>query len=79
MLTYENFISGLWAAVNKCPTNWRQGQKVFNVIDEVYGIARDVQFKDGVDCFYDDKKIDEFIEKAWNRIKTTEYWDSRKP
>ena len=41
---------------------------MFNVIDEKLDVARKVQFEDGVDCFYDDKQIDLFIDKAWTRI-----------
>ena len=44
------------------PKNWREGQAVFNYIDQVYGVARDAQFSYNVDCFYDDSKIDVFIE-----------------
>ena len=49
------------------PPNWREGQFVFNRVDELYGVARAIQFIDKVDCFYDDSKIDEFIErtKVW--------------
>lgn len=43
------------------PKNWRKGQFVFNYIDKTYGVARIVQFNDGVDCFYNDDKIDEFL------------------
>lgn len=53
---------------NEKPQFWRDGQFVFNYIDSVYGVARDVQFKDGIDCFYRDDKIDAFIEAAANRI-----------
>lgn len=51
------------------PPQWRKGQFVFNYIDEIYGIARDIQFKDNVDCFYNDDKIDEFLECAIKRLK----------
>ena len=51
------------------PSNWRDGQFVFNYINAEYGVARDVQFIDGVDCFFIDEKIDEFIEKCAERIK----------
>ena len=54
----------LTAMLNK-PKEWRDGQFVFNYIDEVYGVARSVQFVEGVDCFYDDKKIDEFIDRSY--------------
>lgn len=51
------------------PPQWRQGQFVFNYIDQIYGVARTVQFIDNVDCFYDDDKIDDFLECAIKYIK----------
>lgn len=50
------------------PPYWRKGQFVFNYIDQIYGIARDVQFKDNVDCFYNDDKIDAFLECVIKRL-----------
>ena len=41
---------------------------VFNYIDQIYGVARDVQFKDNIDCFYNDDKIDEFLECVIKRL-----------
>ena len=32
------------------PKNWREGQKVFNYVDQVFGIARYIQFNKGIDC-----------------------------
>ena len=55
--------------VNK-PANWRDGQTIFNFVDEVFGVARHVQFKNNVDCFYDDRYIDEFIKKSYAAIQT---------
>lgn len=46
------------------PNNWRKGQAVFNYIDAVYGVARNIQFGCGIDCFYNDDYIDDFINKA---------------
>lgn len=46
------------------PNNWRRGQSIFNYIDAVYGVARNIQFEYGVDCFYNDNCIDNFIDKA---------------
>ena len=46
------------------PKNWRKGQSVFNYIDAVYGVARNIQFKYGIDCFYKDDNIDDFLNKA---------------
>lgn len=67
-MTYEEFIAKLWEEVEKSPSGWRKGQAVFNVIEEKWDVAREVQFIDGIDCFYDDKQIDLFIDKAWTRI-----------
>lgn len=50
------------------PKYWRNGQFVFNYIDTIYSIAREIQFKDGIDCFYDDSKIDKFLECAIKRL-----------
>ena len=75
-MTYEEFISGIWEVVSKCPKNWRKGQKVFNVIEDLYGdVARQVQMVDGVDCFYDDsdETINLFIDKCWIRIFSSEH------
>ena len=46
------------------PKNWRKGQSVFNYIDNIYGVARTIQFKYGIDCFYNNDNIDEFLNKA---------------
>lgn len=70
-MTYNDFITEIWSNVDICPKEWRKGQKVFNVIDRLYGnVARDVQFIDGVDCFYDDSNetISLFIDKCWIRF-----------
>lgn len=53
--------------LKKCPDTLRKGQAVFNIIDEYFHVARAVQFTDGVDCFYRDDKIEEFIDKAYKR------------
>lgn len=50
--------------IQNYPSNWRYGQKVFNYIDVNYNIARTVQYKDNIDCFYNDKNADDFIKKA---------------
>lgn len=52
------------------PKQWREGQFVFNIASKILGdgIVRQVQFEDGIDCFYDDTKIDDFINACNNRI-----------
>ena len=62
MITVEELKEEISTA--KFPKNWRKGQSVFNYIDNVYGIARTIQFKWGIDCFYNDNNIDEFLNKA---------------
>ena len=52
------------------PSFWRDGQFVFNYIEENYcGVGRYVQFIEGIDCFYDDGQIDEFIVRSYKEIK----------
>ena len=51
---------------------YRYGQSVFNIVDQYIGLARTVQFCDGIDCFYDDEKIDAFIEKVIDRMEKHE-------
>lgn len=68
-MTYDEFIKDLWKEVDRSPKCWRKGQAVFNVIDEKYGsVAREVQFIDNVDCFYNDKEIENFLLHCWRRI-----------
>lgn len=64
----DEFRADVLTAMLGKPTGWRNGQFVFNYIDEVYGVARYVQFNEGVDCFYNDEKIDEFIDKCYNTL-----------
>ena len=67
---FNEFTTAIWRRVGESPKNWRQGQKVFNAVESLYGdVAREVQFQDGVDCFYNDNMIDPFLEKVWERLK----------
>lgn len=68
-MTKDEFVKNIWDAVKQCPSNWRTGQAVFNVVDDVFGVARAVQFEDHVDCFYNDDAIESFIEHAWKRYQ----------
>lgn len=68
-MTYEDFTAVVFAAIKKCPECWRKGQAVFNVVDEQYGVARAVQLIDGIDCFFDESKIEAFLSAAWRRIE----------
>lgn len=66
-MTFEKFVSDILRLAEECPKVWRKGQAVFNVIETKYGVARAVQFEDGIDCFYDDSKIEAFLSAAWRR------------
>lgn len=72
ILTKEKFFALIDEETAKMPECYRRGQKVFNAVDAVFNVARVVQFHDGVDCFYDDNKIDEFKEKAYEAYKELE-------
>lgn len=65
-MTLEEFKNSIYS-IEK-PSHWREGQFVFNTIDSLYGVARAVQFNDGIDCFYDNSKIDQFIIACYNRL-----------
>ena len=55
--------------IDKSP-HIRYGQAVFNYVDEKYGVARIAQFDYGIDCFYDDTKVEQFLDKCYELIKT---------
>jgi hypothetical protein len=59
-------------AMKNKPTYIREGQFVFNYIDEKYGVARNIQFQEGIDCYYNDTKINTFIAKAAQKISKNE-------
>lgn len=75
-MTFEEFRNEVLTAMYSKPKNWRDGQFVFNHIDVEYGVARSVQFLYGVDCFYDDSKIEEFIAISYEFIKSAELSDN---
>jgi hypothetical protein len=66
--TFRNEVLGWVHDCSLKPKKWRSGQAVFNYIDNVYGVARQVQFEDKIDCFYDDSKIDDFIIASYRRL-----------
>lgn len=68
MKTIEELKNEVMTEAQNRPPYIRLGQFVFNYIDSVYGVARQVQFDDKVDCFYLDKNIDEFLECSLKRI-----------
>ena len=65
MINYDDFKEDVLTSMKNKPKDWRDGQFVFNYINEKYGVARYVQFIEGIDCFYRDDKIDQFIDKCY--------------
>ena len=45
-LRLDEFRANILTAMLKKTKDWRHGQVVFNYIDEVYGVARYVQFSE---------------------------------
>lgn len=61
-MTKEDLIKEIES--QEFPKKWRKGQSVFNYIDAVYGVARTIQYDYRIDCFFNDKYINEFLDKA---------------
>lgn len=68
--TYEEFMNDIMTKIEtERPEYWRKGQFVFNYIFTKYGeVASEVQFIDGVDCFYRDDRIEDFTKCVWKRL-----------
>ena len=73
METLEEFREKIFKAMSHKPSFYRNGQFVFNHIEFEYGVADAVRIEDGIDCFYDDSKIDEFIECSYKRLNNKGY------
>ena len=67
ILDRKSFEEPIWIAVKNRPLYIRRGQQVFNSVGDIYGVAREVQFDDGIDCFYDDSQIEPFLDAAYTR------------
>ena len=65
-MTLEEFKSSIYNVEKR--SYWREGQFVFNTLGSLYGVARTVQFNDKIDCFYDNSKINQFINACYNRL-----------
>ena len=71
-MLYEDLKNEVYEALKTKPKGWRDGQFVFNYIDEKYDVARIVQFEKHTDCFYNDSCINEFIAKCCEIINEYE-------
>lgn len=65
---FKKFREEILSEMKNKPSYYRDGQFVFNYIDENYGVARTVQFKDKIDCFYNDKNIEDFIAISFEEL-----------
>jgi hypothetical protein len=63
-MTYKELKEEIEQALINKPSWSRNGQFVFNYIDEKYNVAREAQFVHHIDCFYVDDYIDSFIAKC---------------
>lgn len=72
MIDYDDFKEDVLSAMKNKQEDWRDGQFVFNYINEKYGVARYVQFIEGIDCFHRDDKIDQFIDKCYATMVSVE-------
>lgn len=69
-MNYEEFKAYIMAEVKKYRKPFmRKGQAVFNIVDSHFGVAREVQFQDRIDCFHRDQDIEAFLQAAWKRIE----------
>lgn len=68
-IEFEDFREDVLEAMKNKPEQWRDGQFVFNYINEKYGVARHVQYVIGIDCFYNNNRIDEFIRHSYDALK----------
>jgi hypothetical protein len=64
-MTKKQFVDSIKNFIKIKPKEWRDGQAVFNYIDQNYHLARTVQIHHGIDCFYNDDAIDAFIDATW--------------
>lgn len=67
-ITLKQLTEELNKALETKPDYIRKGQFIFNYMESTYGVASEVQFEDKIDCFYDDSKIDIFVETCLKRI-----------
>ena len=74
-MIFPVFKNEVLEGIKEYPSDWRYGQKVFNYVDYVYDVARIAQHEYGVDCFYDDSMVDEFLKKCYDIIK---FMDAKK-
>lgn len=69
-MTLEEFRDDVLTAMKNKPESCRDGQFVFNYIDNMYGGIRQALQISNVDCYNNDKHIDEFINICFYYLTT---------
>lgn len=70
MKTYQEYKNECLAVAENRSQYLRKGQAIFNYVDEKYGdVAREAHHEHGIDCYYRDDKIDDFITCTYNILK----------
>lgn len=68
-MNFDTFKKEIYDALKYKPDFWRNGRFVFNYIEENYGgVGGYVELIEGVNCYYDDEKIDEFISLCYKNL-----------
>lgn len=69
--TKEVFLRKIYEEAKKMQPTQRKGQSIFNATELLYQIGRVVQMHNGIDCFYDDSKINQFLDLAYDAYAET--------
>lgn len=71
MMSFDEFRSEILEAAEVAvkEKGWRRGQAVFNYVADVFCVARETQFRDGVDCFFNDDLIEDFIILCYKHLR----------
>ena len=68
-MNFDTFKKEIYNALKYKPDFWPNGRFVFNYIEENYGgVGSYVELIEGVNCYYDDEKIDEFISLCYKNL-----------
>lgn len=69
--TKEVFLRKIYEEAKKTQPTQRKGQSIFNATELLYQVGRVVQMHNGIDCFYDDNKINQFLDLAYDTYVET--------
>lgn len=69
-MSLEDFVTQVSERVHQTKSpHERHGQAVFNYTERTFGeVARQVQFEDHIDCFYNDDAIADFLTAVYDRL-----------